>query len=1035
MTSTNKEYKNELHHILNEVVSTTDYPEKVRKAALAELEKGDFYKDGLYRLLLGNLSLQGSLGEIDDKVKGLDKDLNGDGKVPGIKQKIADELNERYDSLRQEVTNSITTYFTASYKTDREFLQKYMSTELTGPATNNLISLFNQIKLLREQAQADLTSIVSLGADNLLKHDEKYSLQAIWVKIRTENRVIKEQAREAEVPTEVYDAAYDALLEFVRGLELGSAKTADVDKNLLEGKFRTYYEARNDILTAIYNKRKAEVQKLTGIITGTALDYAKLSDTAYLARDLAKSLKSFLDKHLDDSTFSPHEKKRFKAEYYDKLLADITEMSQLAGKYNGDPAELLAARDELVAWINEQQTLRFMDEASLVNRDELEAKMNKAYNELIKLQNSLLDSAKKLMNSYSETATTSATKINQTDKKLNLNAETVEATAKLIESTRATFELQANKIVQGVESTTITREIDRGYDSLVKIGENLFSQAKSKAGWLDPHTGKLGTAIDKSRYSDWLKFPAHTVGTLSVRNNVGPNKLLIYWYDAEKKFIKADVLEGDSKELKLSAESPAGTAFARVATYRTLASQVQFEMSPQMSPYHVAIYDLMNDILLAQEEQQRTKAAYEKFTKEYNDLHKKDYPTAWNKLVSDNKLTADEKTEMERMTTELTKVTNGVLKHMGEYGMDSKLLEEYYRDIISKAIQITTDKTSTTKVPSLTMISKFKRYWDELLKMNNAVLEQLKKAHEKAQQTYTASQQSAIEAETAKNNLMQKAEAAARLLAKFKELIAEENAFKATQEDTWSGYMSDGRLTAIEKVQVNDWIARAKMEAKWLEAQADKFSVGKSEYQRMLSNLLDTLKPLLTLDALRDDSRVNPETMNKVLKLYNDAKGSILDNILASAKADYDGLQAELSAALKLAAMKNEEFVAFQRTLAQAEETYKKVQDQLAELRDAVPYTVRLESSRGDRLTETNPSTTLRCIVYRGNIDITNQILPENFKWTKKDKDGQVDVAWTQAHGTTTGSTLEVDHTDIDIRATFRVEVFQEVGEAGVSNG
>lgn len=40
MTSTNKEYKNELHHILNEVVSTTDYPEKVRKAALAELEKG-----------------------------------------------------------------------------------------------------------------------------------------------------------------------------------------------------------------------------------------------------------------------------------------------------------------------------------------------------------------------------------------------------------------------------------------------------------------------------------------------------------------------------------------------------------------------------------------------------------------------------------------------------------------------------------------------------------------------------------------------------------------------------------------------------------------------------------------------------------------------------------------------------------------------------------------------------------------------------------------------------------------------------------
>ena len=44
------------------------------------------------------------------------------------------------------------------------------------------------------------------------------------------------------------------------------------------------------------------------------------------------------------------------------------------------------------------------------------------------------------------------------------------------------------------------------------------------------------------------------------------------------------------------------------------------------------------------------------------------------------------------------------------------------------------------------------------------------------------------------------------------------------------------------------------------------------------------------------------------------------------------------------------------------------------------------------------------------------------YTWTKYNKDGNIDTAWG-TNGTKTGKTLAVGNADVDIKATFMVEV------------
>ena len=89
-----------------------------------------------------------------------------------------------------------------------------------------------------------------------------------------------------------------------------------------------------------------------------------------------------------------------------------------------------------------------------------------------------------------------------------------------------------------------------------------------------------------------------------------------------------------------------------------------------------------------------------------------------------------------------------------------------------------------------------------------------------------------------------------------------------------------------------------------------------------------------------------------------------------------------------------------------------------ADIDVSLPITVQLDSSTGVIFNTDSISTTLTSTVYKGGVDITS--LVTGFKWTKKDKNGNIDSSWTK---TTTTNTLPINISNVVEKVIIGCEV------------
>ena len=94
-----------------------------------------------------------------------------------------------------------------------------------------------------------------------------------------------------------------------------------------------------------------------------------------------------------------------------------------------------------------------------------------------------------------------------------------------------------------------------------------------------------------------------------------------------------------------------------------------------------------------------------------------------------------------------------------------------------------------------------------------------------------------------------------------------------------------------------------------------------------------------------------------------------------------------------------------------------------ADIDVSLPITVQVDSSTGVIFKANNISTVLTATVFKGGENITSQI--NQFKWIKKDKNGNIDTSWTR---TTSTNTLTININDIGGKVIIgcEVEVIQE---------
>ncbi|MED4234399.1 phage tail spike protein [Priestia megaterium] len=99
-------------------------------------------------------------------------------------------------------------------------------------------------------------------------------------------------------------------------------------------------------------------------------------------------------------------------------------------------------------------------------------------------------------------------------------------------------------------------------------------------------------------------------------------------------------------------------------------------------------------------------------------------------------------------------------------------------------------------------------------------------------------------------------------------------------------------------------------------------------------------------------------------------------------------------------------------------ETPEGAQEKVDKIKNDIVYKVEVISSNGMAFKNGLIDTELTARVYRGKENITDTLPVEAFIWTKKDRAGNVDYVWTNAHKNV-GSKISVSTSDVYQRATF----------------
>lgn len=102
-------------------------------------------------------------------------------------------------------------------------------------------------------------------------------------------------------------------------------------------------------------------------------------------------------------------------------------------------------------------------------------------------------------------------------------------------------------------------------------------------------------------------------------------------------------------------------------------------------------------------------------------------------------------------------------------------------------------------------------------------------------------------------------------------------------------------------------------------------------------------------------------------------------------------------------------------------ETISSFEEVTKEIERSLVYVVEISSTNGDIFKNGDISTTLKVVVKKSNVDITDQITDTQVRWERISKDTEGDVVWNNAHQHTKEVVVTSD--DINVKAVFNVYV------------
>lgn len=610
---------------------------------------------------------------------------------------------------------------------------KVSATEVQDMIDSSIVDMTDAIKKAQEDADRANKVISDMASDNRLAPSEKLELLKEWDIIKNEYPTYLAQAELYEVDSTTYTAKYKALETFVTPLLEDMEATSVVDGSIMRKTFSAYYTERINLLNAITKGLKDGLEEAMKKASQASVDATQaLADSAQAQID-ANNAKQLIADIASDGKLTASEKYQLKKEW-DVIVKEYPTTIAQATKYKVNTDNYTAKYKALETFVT--PLFANMDETSVVNGEQLRTVFSDYYAVKITLLKSITDIARDELTDYGNRITVAETKITQTSEAITLMASRVETVENDVKTNTAQLKVQADLISQKVTASEVKDAIDNAIDNMSIGGSNLFVIKTQTAGLLNENNGTVGTAVDKSVVSNYIKVTAKMPYVASLYGNTGTNSIIIAWYDTSKTFISGQAV-ADSGDFHKTYVAPENAVYARLSYKKADTVKMKFEVGTKPTDYSPSWDDIKGDQTALEEYikqvEEQAKQAQQEAENAKNEAENANSAIA--DMSNDNMLTANEKQQILLQWEEIKTEYPINLDQATKFGVSATQYTTAYNALKTYLDPLLADMTTTSVIVGSTMRSTFNTYYDRRTTLLNRVAELAKQVADQAKDT------------------------------------------------------------------------------------------------------------------------------------------------------------------------------------------------------------------------------------------------------------------------------------------------------------
>ena len=697
----------------------------INEEGIVYLRNGDMdlevREDGIYSQ--GKLITEGiNLDDIYDKISNITFEINKTNESLQI-------LTEKSELQDGKIVNLETEITIVAGKVE----SKVSATEVQDMIDSSIVDMTEAIRQAQEDADRANQVISDMASDNRLAPSEKLDLLKEWDIIKNEYPTYLAQAELYEVDSTTYTAKYKALETFVTPLLADMEATSVVDGSIMRKTFSAYYTERINLLNAITKGLKDGLEEAMKKASQASVDATQaLADSAQAQID-ANNAQQLIADIASDGKLTASEKYQLKKEW-DVIAKEYPTTIAQATKYKVNTDNYTAKYKALETFVT--PLFANMNETSVVNGEQLRTVFSDYYAVKITLLKSITDIARDELTDYGNRITVAETKITQTSEAITLMASRVETVENDVRTNTAQLKVQADLISQKVTASEVKDAIDNAIDNMSIGGSNLFVINTQTAGLLNENNGTVGTAVDKSVVSNYIKVTARMPYVASLYGNTGTNSIIIAWYDTSKTFISGQAV-ADSGDFHKTYVAPENAVYARLSYKKSDTVKMKFEVGTKPTDYSPAWDDIKGDQTALEEYikqvEEQAKQAQQEAENAKNEAENANSAIA--DMSNDNMLTANEKQQILLQWEEIKTEYPINLDQATKFGVSATQYTTAYNALKTYLDPLLADTTTTSVIIGSTMRSTFNTYYDRRTTLLNRVAELAKQVADQAKNT------------------------------------------------------------------------------------------------------------------------------------------------------------------------------------------------------------------------------------------------------------------------------------------------------------